>query len=415
VRDIAVRRKSRNRALRKGALALLRSPYFFMKLLAALRRNGLIGEERNAVVTYIVASSRLLDRPLCLLVKGPSGTGKNFLADSVFALVPPSDVQTLSSSSTRSWNYLGRRLAHKIVYVKERNDASGSTHPSRLLISETQLIHWVATKQRGRFVRQQRITKGPIAAVSTTTQPRVEVDDETRHISIRVDESQRQTLRIMKSALSTECQLTKKEIRVWHEVQQLLKTRAKARIEFPQWFHGLAELVSHESVWTRRYFSGFLQACKTVALIRSFRRSTSRQKSTESIKVRFSDFAITTLLFNRAFTDSLNKSDDEDLDTQLAVQSMSNAKNGAAVRATEFAEKMNISLDRAYGLLRKALQSGALRRGNPPAQSNIKTYLPSEDRSFLPDPQKVLRELKGTPWKVRFLHPLTGKWVSYRR
>lgn len=302
------KRSVRNSAISKEAKTLLESAHFFSELLSALRTNGLVGEERSALVTYIVATSRLLDKPLCLFIKGPSGIGKNFLADAVFAFLPPSEVHTISSSSTRSWNYLGRRLANKLVYVKERNEAAGSIHPARLLISEAQLIHSVTVKQRGRFVQKTLVTKGPIAAVSTTTQNRVEVDDETRHISVWLDETPKQTARIMEASLDAERRLERRALRIWHEVQRLIEKRARISIEFPDWFKNFVPFVRQDNLWARRYFRAFLQACKVVALIRSFRNGNARLKIEKTITVKFTDIAITILIFNLVFTQSINKS-----------------------------------------------------------------------------------------------------------
>jgi hypothetical protein len=254
------------------ALQLLCSPYFFSELLLAMRTAGLVGEDRAAQVVYIVGTSRLLPKPLCLFVKGPSSVGKNFLADSVLGFFPCSEVQELTSSSTRSWNYLGTRLAHKIVYVKERNDSAGPVNPTRLLISEKQLVHWVTVKKGGHFVREKRVTKGPIASISTTTQDRVQVDDETRHVSIWLDETPEQTTRIMHAALAKGAGLSAKERKVWHEVQRLLAKKAAVRVEFPAWFSEVVKFVRNDNLWARRYFPAFLQACRTVALIRSFRQ-----------------------------------------------------------------------------------------------------------------------------------------------
>ena len=208
------------------ALELLRSPKFFRKVVAAVRQEGLIGEEQNALVVYIVGTSRLLGKPLCLFIKGPSGVGKNFLADTVLGLFPSSEVQHLTSSSSRSWNYAGSKLAHKVVYVKERNESAGPVHPTRLLISEKELVHWVTVLKNGRFVQERRVTKGPIASISTTTKERVEVDDETRHVSIWLDETPAQTTRIMESSLDRGVGLDPQKRKVWHEVQRLLKKRS---------------------------------------------------------------------------------------------------------------------------------------------------------------------------------------------
>lgn len=399
--------KSKNRALE-----LLRSPYFFSELLAAMRKQGLVGEERNALVVYVVATSRVLEKPLCLFVKGPSGVGKNFLADTVLGFLPSSTVQQLTSSSTRSWNYLGKKLAHKVVYVKERNEAAGSVHPTRLLISEKELVHFVTVKRGGRRVSERRVTKGPIASISTTTKDRVEVDDETRHLSIWLDETPDQTRRVMEAAVEKRVPLERSERKAWQKAQRLIEKRAVFAIELPDWFKNVVAYVRDDYLWARRYFPGFVQACKTVALIRSFRRKQrTAGKSKRTIVVRFIDFAVTAMIFNPVFEHSIDRADDHDLDVQQHVRRISSRKGGVGVRATNLADELGISADRAYSLLRKAASAGTIFRANQPSKANLKLYLPAKPRPFLPDPAEVFQRLKGLPQSVRFVHPVTGEWV----
>lgn len=400
-------------SVKTRALKLLRSSSFFFLLLGAIRKTGLVGEKRNALVVYVVGTSRLLSKPLCLFVKGPSGIGKNFTADAVLGFFPPSEVQQLTSTSMRSWNYQGKKLAHKIIYVKERNDASGSVHPTRLLISEKELVHSVTFKKRGRFVTERRVTKGPIAAISTTTRNRVEVDDETRHISIWLDESPDQTRRIMEAAVEHQSPLGASERKVWQTVQRLIERRAGRSIESPSWFKDLVPYVRNDNLWARRYFSAFVQACKTVALIRSFRL---REPPKKTITVRFSDFAITAIIFNPVFEESIDRADDEDLETQRHVRRIASRKGGnGGVRAAELAEEIGVSADQAYRLLRKAASAGTVYRVNQPSKGNLKLFLPAKPRPFLPDPAEVFRKLEGLPESVKFVHPLTGKFVKYAR
>ena len=63
-------------------------------------------------------------------------------------------------------------------------------------------------------MEQKRITKGPVAAISTTTRDKVEVDDETRHLSIWADKSPEQTTRIMEAALEEQPGLSEEELQV---------------------------------------------------------------------------------------------------------------------------------------------------------------------------------------------------------
>jgi hypothetical protein len=73
-------------AAEEGALKLLQSPDFLNQMISATRRMGLVGEENNKLVVFLVGTSRVLDKPLCLFVKGPSSAGKNYLTDTVLSL-----------------------------------------------------------------------------------------------------------------------------------------------------------------------------------------------------------------------------------------------------------------------------------------------------------------------------------------
>jgi hypothetical protein len=318
-------------------LELLQSPDFLNKMMSVTKRIGLVGEERNALVVFTVSVSRLLAKPLCLFIKGASSAGKNCLADTVLALFPQSEQQNLTSASLRSWNYMGDQLQHKIVYVAERNEQSGQVHPVRLLISESKLVHWVTVKRDGQFVQEKHVTKGPIAAISTTTRDTVEVDDETRHVSVRMDESPEQTTRIVKQALTEPRTLTDDELKAWHAVQQLLGERAGFPIEFPSWFPSIADFVGNDDVRVRRYFPAFLQACKTIALMRSFKQKEEELQTQGQILVKFTNFAIAALIFGPVFAQSLEKVGEQEFTTQQNVQRISARNDGKPVSATDLA------------------------------------------------------------------------------
>ena len=402
-------------AAAEEGLKLLQCPDFLNRVVSATRRMGLVGEENNKLVVFLVGTSRVLDKPLCLFVKGPSSAGKNYLTDTVLGLFPESEWRSLTSSSKRSWNYLGEQLEHKIIYLKELNENAGPIHPVRLLISEKQLVHSVTVLQDGQFVEQKRITKGPIAAISTTTRDKVEVDDETRNLSIWVDESPAQTTRIMEAALEERRGLSDEEVQVWHQAQRLLQHRAELPITFPEWFRPISQSVRNDDVRVRRYFPAFLQACKTVALIRSFKRDEEQLRQEGRIMVKFTDFAIAALIFGPVFAKSLDKVSEQEFLTQRHVQRISARNDGQPVSATDLAQEMNISSDRAYSLLRSAMDAGTISRANQPARTNLKLYLPATGGSFLPDPEVLFHKLgDSSSERVRFVHPITGGWTEYR-
>jgi hypothetical protein len=53
-----------------------------------LERGGLVGEQRAAKFVYLVLTSRLLRKPICSSIKGPSSAGKNCVASSVLRVFP---------------------------------------------------------------------------------------------------------------------------------------------------------------------------------------------------------------------------------------------------------------------------------------------------------------------------------------
>ena len=404
---------------RRAALTLLRSALFFVHLLRDLARAGLVGEQRNALVIYVVASSRLLPEPMALFVKGPSGIGKNYTVDRVLDFIPAGGVYKFTSSSERSWNYQKANLAHKLVYLKELNQRSGPVHPLRLLLSERELTYSVTVREGKQNVVRDVITKGPVAAISTSTSDRVEVDDETRHLSIWLDRSREQTQRVVYGTIERELEkaavLTSSERAVWWEAQRLLKGRAAFPVKFPNWLRDVGNSIQTDNLWARRYFPAFLRAIKTIVLIRSFRWSRSELEKFGHIPVRFSDFAIATLIFAPVFGESLRRADDVDLEVRQIIAVLSETKGGEPVQASELALHLKIPVDKAYSMIRSAESAGTIKRTNHGARFNRKAYMPSVGKGFLQDPETIFHALMTGPRRVRFAHPFTGEWIVYQR
>ena len=406
-----ITRAERRRAERE-ALKLLQSPRFFNEFLLAIREDGLVGEEQNALVLLVVVISRVLHRPLNIFVKGRSSAGKNWLVTRILRLMPTSAVAEITSASDKAWNYSGTDFRHRVVYVQEQNEAAGTMDPIRLLISERKLIRIVTGYENGKRVTKKYVAHGPVAAISTTTKNRLQIDDETRHISIWVDESSEQTRRVTKSYTQRE-RLSRKELRTWHMVHRLLERRVGVKVSFFKWFEEIAKRLFVDDLRVRRYFPAFVEACRTVCLIRSFQPGRKPSKDGKLV-VDFADFAITALIFDPVFVESLHLNKGAGEETRRLVGDMA-ARKRRAVGAKDIARKLNISIDKAYSKLRYAEQVGVIRRANKPEKSNRKLFLPIPRPRFVPDPKKLFRELKDLGETVRFVHPITGKKIVYRR
>lgn len=405
----------KNEKTRAEARKLLASPRFFNEFLMAVEKAGLVGEKKNALVLLIVVVSRLLRRPLSALVKGMSAAGKNWLVTRIFLLMPMGRVRELSSLSDRAWNYLKDYFRHRVLYIQERSgEAGGTVHPMRLLISEQKLVRLVTQWIDGKRVTKRYVARGPVAAISTTTKSGLEIDDETRHVSVFVDESAKQTRRIVQAYARQDQTLSEAELQTWKMVHRVIEERAGLDIVFPEWFDEVAGSVFVDDVIVRRYFPAFVEACRTVCLIRSFQRYPELPEGAR-VTVDFADFAIAALIFDGVFVESLHRKEGSALETRRAIERASAKRDGKPVQAEDLARELEISLDRAYTRLREAENAGVIRRANPPEKDNRKFYLAAPRPRFIPDPENLFKEVTGAGDEVRFVDPLTGDSITYSR
>lgn len=401
--------RSERKKAEREATKLLQSPRFFHEVLLALKKDGLVGEERNALVLFIVMVSRLLQRPLNAFAKARSSAGKNFLIGKVRRLLPRHAIAEITSMSDKAWNYLGSRLRHTVLYLQERNEAVGNVHPLRLLISEDKIIRLVPRWKGGKLVTTEHVAYGPVASISTGTK-QLQVDDATRHIAISLNETPEQTRRIVKSYARQTNGLTRRELETWHAVQRLLEKRIGIDIAIPDWFDKVADRLFVGNLAVRRYYPAFIEACRTVCLIRSF-QSHELRKAT-CLTVDFSDFAVTALIFDQVFAESLRLRKGAHESTRDLVGRLA-AQKGGPVDAKDIMHELHISRDRASRMLRNAAKAGVIERSNKPEKGNRKLFLALPAPSFVPDPQRLFRKLRLSE-AVRIFHPITGERIVYR-
>jgi DNA primase len=60
---------------------LARDPDILERFASELTERGIVGEQRTAKLIYLAVTSRLLDRPVSVAVKGPSSAGKSIVVE----------------------------------------------------------------------------------------------------------------------------------------------------------------------------------------------------------------------------------------------------------------------------------------------------------------------------------------------
>lgn len=77
------------------------------------------GEEVNGKLLYLVATSRLFDKPMNAAIKGTSAGGKSEVRKRILTFFPPEDVVTFTSLSEKALIYYDGDFNHKILSMGE--------------------------------------------------------------------------------------------------------------------------------------------------------------------------------------------------------------------------------------------------------------------------------------------------------
>lgn len=184
---------------RAEALAWLQAPDLIGRLRGAFRTAGIIGEENNVLLVYLAGVSRLLDRPLAVIVQSPSAAGKSMLMDSALAFFPEESRIKYSAMTGQSLYYLGEtNLKHKILAIVEEAGAEKASYALKLLQSEGELTIASTGKdpQTGRMETQEYHVEGPVMIMLTTTAIDLDEELQNRCLTLAVDDSPEQTARI---------------------------------------------------------------------------------------------------------------------------------------------------------------------------------------------------------------------------
>jgi len=186
-------------AERDAAMEFLRAPNLFELIADHAATCGIAGERTNVLIGYLGTVSRLLDRPLAIIVQSSSAAGKTTLMDAILAFVPPESRTKFSAMTGQSLFYmLASDLRHKILAIVEQEGADRASYALKLLQSEGELRLASTGKDQntGRTETQEHHVQGPTMIFLTTTSHALDEELQNRCLVLTVDESREQTERI---------------------------------------------------------------------------------------------------------------------------------------------------------------------------------------------------------------------------
>ncbi len=244
-------------------------------------RSGVIGEDVNRLLMYLIFTSRKTNNPLHCISLGSSGTGKTHLQSKVAELIPQEDKIEMTVLSANAFYYFNRtELQNKLILIEDLDGAESVLYPLRELQSKKRITKTVVHKDsRGESKTIHLTVEGPVSIAGCTTQESVYEDNSNRSFLLYIDESEVQDKKIMMyqrliSAGKVDESEQLKATELLQNTQRVLKP-----IKVINPFAEYLELP--ESVFKpRRTNSHYLQFIEAVTFYKQFQRTQQVNKET---------------------------------------------------------------------------------------------------------------------------------------
>jgi predicted transcriptional regulator len=167
-----------------------------------LEQSGIIGEQENRKLLFILASSYKMPYLLHGLVQGSSGEGKSHLINVIADCMPQEDIMNLTRITNKSlYHYQSKELVNKLIIIqdfegldKEAQFAFREMQSAKFLTSST-VVKDIFGNNRGKIKR----VEAHFASLTCTTKTEVYYDNMSRCVVLGIDESLEQTLQIIKA------------------------------------------------------------------------------------------------------------------------------------------------------------------------------------------------------------------------
>lgn len=184
------------------AVDFLSKPRILENIDKLLEQSGIIGEEENRMLLFILASSYKMPYLLHGLVNGSSGEGKSHLINGIAECMPQEDVMNLTRITSKSlYHYRDKELMNKLVLIQ---DFDGLDEEAQFAFREMQSAKFLTSStvvkdMFGQPRGKMKQVHAHFASLTATTKAEIYYDNMSRSVVLGVDESQAQTLRIIKA------------------------------------------------------------------------------------------------------------------------------------------------------------------------------------------------------------------------
>ena len=373
---------------------LAKEPDILGRFAAELARSGVAGEEKIAKLLYLAVTSRLLERPVNVALKGPSSGGKSYLVERVLSFFPRSAYYALTAMSDRTLAYSEEPIKHRFLVIYEAVGMSGefATYLMRSLLSEGRVRYETVEKTSEGMKPRLIEREGPTGLIVTTTAVKLHPENETRLLSLTVTDTQDQTRAVM-AALAEEVGDTGLDLTIWHVLQVWLES-AKHRVWIP-YAKKLAALIPPVAVRLRRDFGALLNLIWAHALL----HQATRERDAEGrIVATIGDYAAVRELVADLVSEGIEATVPTTVrETVEAVKRLRETSKGEPVTVAELARELKLDRSAVSRRVRNAKDRGYLRdleeNQRKPSRLVPGDELP-DDLEILPRPEDVRADVK---------------------
>lgn len=326
-----------------------------------LHRAGFAGDSTSAQILFLSLTSRLLELPVSMVLKGPSAGGKSFLLKTVMDYFPERAHYMVSSLSPRALTYLKEPLSNRMLVVAEYDgmEEKRQEYLLRTLLSEGRIAYAVPMHVDGRWVTRQVVVEGPTGLILTTTRLKLHPENETRMLSVEINDTAEQTRAILQAqahgAGGGEGPAPP-DFTAWHALQTWLQN-GENEIVIPYAARIAERMSAHSVVRLRRDFPRVLQMIKAHALL----HQANRERDTSNrIVATLADYAVVHALMAAHLAVDIEATVPVDIrETVEAVVRLS--EDGKAVSLTALARELGLDKSSVSRRVARAIQVGLLR------------------------------------------------------
>lgn len=184
---------------RAAATKFLQSKNLLQATNDLIGKSGIVGEELNRIIMWLIYTSRKTAKPLHVISMGSSGTGKSHLQEKVAELIPEEDKIEITALTENAFYYFDKaELGHKLILIEDLDGAWSALYPLRELQSKQRISKTVTIKDKNGNTKTIHLkVYGPVCIAGCTTKESLYEDNANRCFLLQLDESQEQDERVM--------------------------------------------------------------------------------------------------------------------------------------------------------------------------------------------------------------------------